>query len=134
MKYQYMPHTGDIKLKIYGSSLPNIFENTALALSNFMSKDKKVSKKIEKTIKIKETNPESLLYSFIDELIYLFDAESFLVAEAKVKIKDNKLEAKLKGDSAKNYKDLDAIKAATYAEMYIKKASSGWEAQFVVDV
>ena len=76
-----------------------------------------------------------MLYSFLDELIYLLDAKNFIVAKVKVKIKNNNLEAEVYGDNASKYKDLDHIKAATYSEMYIKqKKDKTWEAQVVLDV
>ena len=77
---------------------------------------------------------ESLFYKFLDELIYLLDAENFITAKAKVTLRGYNLHAEIFGDSASNYKNLDHIKAATYAEMYIKKTEDGFEAQAVLDV
>ena len=88
----------------------------------------------EKEITIKADNSEQLLYKFLDEIIYLLDADKFIVAKAKVQIANNELSALLEGDSTLNYKDLDHVKAATYAEMYIKENLKGWEAQVVLDV
>lgn len=85
-------------------------------------------------ISVSGDDSESLLYNFIDELIYLFDAESFIPVKAKVTLMGFNLKAELFGDDAKNYKDLDSIKAATYSEMFIKKNKDIWTAQAVVDV
>ena len=77
---------------------------------------------------------EAMLSSFIEELIYLLDADDFVVAKAKVSVKGKKLNAEIFGYDSKNYEELDHVKAATYAEMYVKKTSKGWEAQMVLDV
>jgi len=131
--FKFLEHTADIKIRAQGKTINEVFENCALAISNFLSRGKPVKTKIKKKIKVEGTDNESLLYAFLDELIFLLDAENFVVAKASVKIKGGKLEAALTGDKARNY-DLDHIKAATYAEMYVKKTKSGFEAQFVMDV
>ena len=134
-KYKFLEHTADIKIKAYGKNLNEIFENFALAISDYLARGNKIKSAKKKIIKLKGDDSESLLYSFLDELIYLLDAENFVVAKAKVKTKDNKLEAEIYGDDASTYRDLDQIKAATYAEMYIKrKKDKPWEAQAVLDV
>ena len=134
MKYRYLEHTADIKIQAFGKTLNQAFQNSALAITNYISKGEKIKSKLTKEISLKGTDQKSLLYKFLDEILYLFDAESFLTASAKIKIKENTLTAELKGDSSENYKDLDHIKAATYAEMHIKKSKGFYEIQFVVDV
>jgi|SRR3989344_5123310 len=134
MKYEFLEHTADIKFKAYGKTLEEAFENTTLAISEYLSREEKISSKKGKTITIHGTDLENLLYNFLDEIIYLLDAENFLVAKAEVKILGNNLKATLYGDDSKNYKDLDHIKSPTYAEMHVKKSNKGWEIQAVMDV
>ncbi|MEK6847100.1 MAG: archease [Nanoarchaeota archaeon] len=134
-KYELLEHTSELKLKIYGKRLEEIFENCALAFSDIISRGKKVKKNKIKEIEISGKDFESLMYNFIEELIYLLDAENLIVSSAKVKVDKNKLNADIYCDSADNYKNLDYIKSATYAEMYIRqKKDKTWEAQVVVDV
>jgi len=138
-KYTFLEHTADIKFRVYGKNLNGVFENCALAFCEIIGRGEKIRNVKKKKIKLEGEDKESLLYNFIDELIYLLDAKSFLVCKAKVKVKCEKkglkLEGEVYGDSAGNYKDLDHVKAATYAEMYVKQKRSGeWEAQVVVDV
>ncbi len=135
MKYSFLDHTADIKFQAYGKTLNEVFENSVLAVAHYLSRGNKIKAKSKKIITLQSTNLESLFYNFLDELIYLLDAEDFIVVKAKVTIHDFNLKAELFGDKASNYKDLDHIKAATYAEMYIKKLKDGnWEAQCVLDV
>ena len=134
MKYKFIEHTADIKFKSYGKSLNEVFENAVLAIVEYISRGKEIKSTKKKSIKLKGTDINSLLYKFLDELKYLLDAEFFLVSKAKVSIKGFKLHAELFGDNASNYKNLDHIKAATYSEMQIKKTLHGFEAQAVMDV
>jgi len=133
MKYQFLPHTGDIKIQVYGKTINEIFENTILAVSDFLTKGKKVKSKKGKVIEVSGTDYESLYYNFIEELIYLIDAEEFIAAKGEVTTRGKNLKAELYGDDVSNY-TLDQIKSPTYSEMYIKKTKTGWEAQAVLDV
>lgn len=133
-KYEFLKHTGDLKFRAYSSSVKGMFENCALAISSVLSRGKKIKSLIKKEISVSGNDYESLLYSFIDELIYLFDAEGFIVSKAELEIEDGKLKGIVYGDDSTNYKDLDAIKAPTYAEMYVKNKGKKWECQVVLDV
>lgn len=129
----FLEHPSDIKFKAFGKTLNQAFESTARAISSYLSPDNKVQTKKSKVIHIKAQDPESLLYSFADEIIFLLDAKKFIVSKAKVKIENNNLEAELFGDDSKNY-EIKQIKAATYADMHIKQLDSGYEIQMVLDV
>src|SRR5687768_10335314 len=133
-KFEFLKHTGDIKFIASAKSINELFENCALAVSSVFSRNKKIKDKKKKEISVSGKDYESILYKFIEELIYLFDAENFVVSKAKVEILDKKLEAIIYGDDSSNYKDLDAIKSPTYAEMYVKEKNGSWVCQVVVDV
>ena len=133
-KFVFLEHTADIKIKLFGNSIDEIFENSIFAFSSYINSGGKIKSGKEIKVEISADNIESLLYRFLDELMYLLDAENFAVSSGKVKIKDKKLTAVLKGDSSKIYA-LNHVKAATYAEMYIKEiGKKKWEAQVVLDV
>ena len=134
MKYRFLNHTADIKFQVYGKDLNEIFENAVEAVAEYISRGQKIKTSKGKVIEVFGNDLESLFYKFLDELVYLLDAENFIAAKADITIRGFNLKAELFGDNASNYKDLDAIKAATYAEMYIKKTPKGIEAQAVLDV
>ena len=139
LKYKYLPHTADVKFRAYGSDVSEVFENCALAVSSVFSRNGEINETGKKEFVVSEKNYESLLYQFIEELIYLFDVDAFVVSRVEVKLtgENDKITANVTayGDDASNYTDLDAIKAPTYAEMYIKQLNNKkWEAQVVVDV
>jgi SHS2 domain-containing protein len=137
-KFRFLEHTADIKFKVWGKTIEKIFENSALALCEFLSKGQPIKDKVKKKFRIVGKTYDELLYKFIDGIVYLMDAENFISANAKVKIKQGKnrmeLEAFVYGDKVQNYENLDHIKSATYSEMYIERIPGGWEAQAVVDV
>jgi SHS2 domain-containing protein len=134
MKYKFMKHTADIKFKAYGKTMNEAFCNVILAMSDYFGKGNNIEAVKRKKIKVEGDDAKSLLYNFLDELIYLVDAERFVVAGGKVKIKNGNLVGELWGDDVKNYKGLDHVKAATYSEMFVGKKKGKWEIVAVVDV
>lgn len=133
-KFEFLEHTGDIKFKAYGKSLNEMFENCVLAVSEVFSRGEKIKSIKRKEFVASGKDYEAILYKTIEELIYLFDAEGFVVSKAKISVSDVGLRATIYGDDVSKYKDLDAIKSPTYAEMHVKQIEGVWEAQVVLDV
>jgi len=135
--FEFLEHRADIKFRAYGNTPGKVFENVALAVSNYLGEGEKIGPRKCKTIEVFGQDNESLLYNFVDELIYLLEVEKFVVSKAEVTLRGYNLKADIYGDDSKNY-EIKQIKSATYAEIYMKKvkAKSGehWEAQMVLDV
>jgi SHS2 domain-containing protein len=134
MGYKFLEHTADIKFMAWGNTLDEAFSECVKAMSEFIGKGNKIKSVKKKIISLDGDDIKNLLYHFLDEIIYLLDAESFVVAKGEVKIDGDNLRATLYGDDVRNYKGLDHIKAATYAEMFVGKRNKRWEIVAVVDV
>ncbi len=137
-KYEFLPHTAEMKFRAFGRTLNEVFENSVLAVSEIISRGAKIKSKKKKILGIEGGNNENFLYNLIDEILYLLDSENFVVSKAKINFNEKvrNMEVIFYGDDAKNYENLDYIKSATYSEMQIKNLGkkNGWEAQVVVDV
>lgn len=135
-KFEFLEHTADIKFQAFGKTLVEVFENSVLAVSEVLSKGKKIKPMKIKKSSIEGKDNENFLYNLIEEVIYLFDAEEFITAKAKIKFDENvkSMKAEFWGDDSKKYKDLDHIKSVTYNEMFIKKDKDKYTAQVVLDV
>ena len=135
MKFKFLPHTADIKFQAYGKNLEEVFENSASAMISQIFSSK-VKEKKKKKFEVSGKDLESLMYNFLEEFLYLIDAEKFIYGKVKVKIsKDRKnLKAEVYGDDVKNYKTEMSIKAVTYNDMFVKKIKNQWIAQVVLDV
>ena len=132
--FEFIEHAADIKMRTYGPRIESVFVEAVHAFCAYVTKGKRIQKDKRKEFTLESADKQELLYTFLDELVYLLDAEDFIVADAAVIIKDNNLKAVLYGDAASNYRELSHVKAATYAEIYVKQVKEGWEAQAVLDV
>ncbi|VVB83936.1 Protein archease [uncultured archaeon] len=135
MKFKFLSHTADVKFQAFGKNAEEAFENSALALKEAICGKMKIKSNVKKTIKAEGRDFESLLYNFLEKIIYLADAENFLIAEVKeIKIKKFELKAVITGDKASNCKFTNKVKAVTYNEMFAVKKGNKWIIQCVLDV
>lgn len=135
--YKFLPHTADVKIQASGSTLEDAFIESAKALKSTMLRQEKIKiqGKIKKKIQVEGRDNESMLYNFLEEFLYLLDAQDFILAEIKkIKIRGYKLESEVVGDRASNYKFTNEVKAITYNEMFVKKEKNKYLIQFVLDV
>ena len=135
MKFKFLEHTADIKFRAEGKNEEEVFKNSALALKEVICDKKKIKELKSKKIKIEGKDLESLLYNFLEQIIYLLEAENFLISSIReIKIKNLKLKAVILGDKASNYEFNNEVKAVTYNEMFVKKEKGKWVSQVVLDV
>lgn len=126
MKYEFLEHTADAKFRAYGKNIEEAFINSGLAVFSIIINPEKVKTLIKKEIKIIAKQKTSLLYDFIEELLFLLDTEGFLLSKIDDLniIKEDKfiLTCKLYGDSFKNYDNISGnIKSITYNDMLINE-------------
>tara|TARA_Y100000034_G_C6900395_1_gene416250 strand:- start:1867 stop:2265 length:399 start_codon:yes stop_codon:yes gene_type:complete len=132
MKYKYLEHTADIKFQAFGKTLGEAFSNAAYAMINVISEDK-IKDRVTKKIKVKGIDKKSLLYSFLEEILFLLNTEDFILSEVKeIKIKDKELIATFTGDKLTGYNLGLDIKAVTYNDMFIKE--NPFVVQVVLDI
>jgi len=112
-----------VKFQAFGKDIEEMFENSALALKKTIAPKIKVKNKIKKQFRVEGKDNEAFLYNFLEEFLFLLDAENFLLNKVKVRlVKSKKLEVEVWGDKASNYKFTNDVKAVTYNEMFVKNA------------
>ena len=119
-KFEFFDVTADIGFYAYGNNLNEAFENAGLALFNITSK----------SFEITSEDKVSLLYDFLEELLFLHEIEFMLFSEFKVmidKIDDGyHLSATIEGEDInwdKHYRG-DEVKAITFHKMNIVEGNA----------
>ena len=130
--------TADVCFVAYGKTLDELFENAGLALFEVMINTKNIQPKIEKIIKVKGHDLLSLMFDWLNELIYYSDKDNIAFSSFNVKIdeKEFELEAVCKGEEIDRDKHevRTSVKSATYHRMEIKKEGDVWKAQVILDI
>ena len=123
-KYEYFNTTADIGLKAYGETLTEAFENAGLAIFNIISDTDGIDAVREIEFEITSEDEVSLLYDYLEELLFYHETEFMLFSEFIVEIDENlTLNAKIRGDEINwdKHERKSEIKAITFHKMAIRK-------------
>lgn len=135
MPYRFLEHTADVKFRATGDNLNEMFTSAAEALNETIRGDIKILEQEEKTFEAEGKDIEGLLHDFLEEFLFLLDAENFLISKIKsVEINETKLKCTVVGDSAENYKFTNDVKAITYNDIFVREENGKFECQIVLDV
>lgn len=136
MKYKKLKHTTDLKLKVFGQNLDELFSNAALALFDCIETRKNFAQIPENKshkIKITSTDLEALLVDWLSELLYLHDLHNENYFNIKInKLTKKQIIAQVRGIPC--HQDKFDVKAATYHELNIQKTDQGYEAVILFDI
>jgi SHS2 domain-containing protein len=137
MSYEFLENTADVKFRAKGDTIEEIFISSAEALNETIRGDIKILAQKEKSFEIKAKDIGGLLYNFLEEFLYLLDAEKFLYSgfkELKIDEENLTLKAIILGDNEENYKFTNDVKAVTYNEMIFKNEGGKYLCEVVLDV
>jgi len=140
-KFEYLEHIADVYVVAYGSNLEEAFENAALATVEVMTDTNKINLKRLEKVEIKAKDEQALLYSWLEELLILFDVEGLLFSKFKVYEiseieKGFKLIAKIWGETfdPRRHPQKIGVKAVTYHLMEIVKKPEAVYVKFILDI
>ena len=136
-RFQILEHPSDVGIEAYGNSLEELFENAALGLFSLISVPEGIGMGQRLHLGLDSMDLENLLVRWLNELLYLYDGENFLIARTDVRsVSQTSLEGFMLGEtynSKKHELKLD-VKAVTYHQLQIENISGSWKARFFVDV
>ncbi|KAG5676465.1 hypothetical protein PVAND_006297 [Polypedilum vanderplanki] len=84
IKYEYLDHTADVQLHSWGNNLKEAFEQVGIAMMAYMTEIDTVEINQKHEIEAQGDDLEGLLFHFLDELLFLFSAEPFLICKKLV--------------------------------------------------
>jgi SHS2 domain-containing protein len=132
MPFEEIQHTADWSLRVWAADLAELFAESARGMTALSGIQLSPSQKTSRTIKSVAPDPESLLVSFLSELVYFGEQENLAFDEFKIRIANNQLTAEIAGASILSIDK--AIKAVTYHNLQIRQTPKGYEVEIVFDV
>lgn len=141
LPFRMLEHTADLRVRIYGRNLPDLFRNALRALADILTDSKKIRTKSCRKIRISADEPVLLLVHLLREALFLFDTRRFLPRRLQFErrpnlLKDKVLEAELWGEMfhPKRHSLKTEVKAVTYHGLKVVKQKGRWTAEVVFDV
>ncbi|HAB53280.1 MAG: hypothetical protein A2315_14675 [Ignavibacteria bacterium RIFOXYB2_FULL_35_12] len=140
-EYNFLDHTADIAVDIKADTLDELFMASAYSWRDYISDDDNSFSSEKHLLDLSENNLEVLLVSFLSELNFLYQSESWMMDKVNSLIITEKndswnLNAEILGQSF-NRKEMNLkteIKAITYHQMEIKEQQGRFSTRIVFDI
>lgn len=129
--------TADKGIRAWGRDLAEVFVNAARGMWSLMVEPGAARLQEMLPVTVEAGDRETLLVAWLNELLYLHEAEGFVASEfAITQLTDTNLKAEVWGERVDRARHslVGHVKAATYHLLQVSPTAGGWEAQVVVDV
>lgn len=136
-RYTQLKHTADVRIRVYGKNLKDLYKNAAIGMLNIIFKNRSNIKPKERyDIVVKGIDKEDILVRWLSEILYLFNEKRFYSMRFFIKeLRDTLLKAYIVGytipDKSKIIHD---IKAVTYHNLKILKKNNLFQTDIIFDV
>jgi SHS2 domain-containing protein len=134
--FEFIDHTADAGIMVEAPTLEDLFETAGLAFSELVTSVDSLDCRMERHFRLQEDDLETLLVSWLQELLYLLDTEDLVFGRFQVKIHGLSLEATAWGEpfDPNIHTMKTEIKAVTYHQLKVAKSDRGWQAEVIFDI
>jgi protein archease len=132
MPFKEIPHTADMCLHIWAVDLPTLFSESARGMYELSGLTLASVPVMERTFASTAPDPETLLVSFLSELIFTLEQEKIGFFKYMISIVGSRLDVKMKGSPVVSINKI--IKAVTYHNLHIQQTGKGYETEIVFDI
>jgi SHS2 domain-containing protein len=134
--FQFIDHTADAGILVKAPTLEGMFETAARGFSELITRVDSLNCLLQRKFRLEEDDIETLLVSWLQELLYLLDTEDLIFGQFRVNLKDLALEATAWGEvfDPEIHTMKTEIKAITYHQLKVVEDDQGWKAQVIFDI
>ena len=127
-----MEHTADWELEVWADDLGGLLAEAARGMYALMGVVTSPDDRRHFRLELAAEDPEGLLVSFLNELLYLLDSKNLAFDGFLVTVVDSRLDGRLEGGQVKvRGKE---IKAVTFHRLAVRTTGDGLETRIVFDV
>lgn len=134
--FENFEHDADVGVRGRGATVAEAFANAARALTAVMTDPAAVRESVSLEIACEAGDPESLLYDWLNALVFEMSTRSLVFARCEVEIEGERLRARAFGEPVEVARHHPAVevKGATWTSLRVAREGNGWIAECVVDV
>jgi SHS2 domain-containing protein len=133
LHFEEIEHTADIAIRVRGRDLAELFANAAYGMACQLADPGAVDQTVEHVIELDAYDAETLLVSWLGELLYLGEREECVFTDFDMlQVAPTRLRAIVRGGPVEEHGA--HIKAVTFNELEIVRTDAGYETTVVFDV
>jgi SHS2 domain-containing protein len=135
--YETFDHTADLGLRMRARDLDSLFAEAAQALFSIIVEDLGTVEPRQKIdVHLPADEREYLLFDWLKELLFHFDAEHLVFGRFEVHVADDGLTGSAWGEPLDRSRHVleHEVKAITYHGLCVEQTDDGWLAEVIVDI
>lgn len=135
--HETFEHTADLGFRATAPDLNTLFAEMALTLTESVVEHPEAIQPLQEySFEIAGDDREYLLFDWLRELLYRFDADHLVFAKYEVQVRPDGLSAKAWGEplDPTRHGVGHEVKAITYHELKVERTADGWLAEVIVDI
>ncbi len=135
--YETFDHTADLGLRICAPDLNSLFAEAARALFAALVENLDAVKPTRRLdLVVVGEDREYLLFDWLKELLYHFNAEHLLLSRFEVEVRSDGLQGSGWGEpfDPARHELTHEVKAITYHGLLVEQNDDGWLAEVIVDI
>lgn len=130
--FRELSHTADVEIEVWAPDLPGLLVQAARGMYALAGIRLEAENRLERAVELRARDGESLLVSFLTELLYLCEVEGLAFDDIRPQVDGYALQARLGGAPVASQRR--EIKAVTYHDLAVRASERGYEARIVFDV
>jgi SHS2 domain-containing protein len=126
-RFELVEHTADTGLNAYGRTLAEAFANAAYGMFSIIAELGNVREIEKRRVEVSADDIESLLFEWLNALLYYFDVETLLFTRFDIiEFSNEKLVADCYGEivAAARHRIRTGVKSATYHLLEVDRANN----------
>lgn len=127
--YRFVDHTGELELALEGGSAEEVLEEALRAFAELTGTGD--GEPVEHIVDLETSDLPALLAAWLDELLYLADAEGLLPERADLAVSGTRLTGVL---HARHGEPRPLVKAITLHRLRLQRENGVWTGRVVLDV
>jgi len=135
-RFEVVEHTADTGIIAYGTDMPEAFANAAYGMFSLMADLRQVREETSRYVEAEASERESLVVSWLNELLYLFDVERIIFKRFDIlELTNTKLKADAYGEKVdpSRHKLRGGVKAATYHTLKVAERRDRYSIRVIFD-
>ena len=136
-KFEVVDISGDAGIRAYGETLEDVFINAAMGMYSLITDPGGIEETKEIDVAAESPSLEGLLVSWLNELVFHFDAHGFMGRKIRIETLGNhRIVARVYGEDfdPERHERRLLIKAATYHKLSVAKQEGHWVAHVIFDI
>jgi SHS2 domain-containing protein len=127
--YRFVEHTAELELELESDSAEGVLEEALRAFAELLGEPD--GDAVERPVDLSASDLPALLAAWLDELLFLADAEQLVPEDASLSVADTRVTGMLR---ARHGNPRPLVKAVTLHRLRLRPENGVWRGRVVLDV